>query len=166
MTRERWTDPNSGLLRFAPHQPARGSGAAWNAFYLPFIDESFAADQSARTWATFGDTALFGTLHGIREWPRGVEATGDVDSGPLVFGVSPSATGFMLGAARLAGDEARVSGLLTTAELVGVSAGGRYLLSPLVGDAITLAAKTLTRWPASRSAPAAVRPESSPRPPG
>lgn len=169
-TRERWTDPDNGILRFSPHQPARGSGAAWNAFYLPFIDEGFAADQSARTWATFGDTALFDTLHGIRERPRGVDATGDVDSGPLVFGVSPSATGFMLGAARLAGDEARVSGLLTTAELVGVSVGGRYLLSPLVGDAITLAAKTLTRWPASRSAPAAARPESSAtpaaRPPG
>lgn len=144
----RWTDPDNGLLRFSPSQPARGSGAAWNAFYLPFIDEDVARDQTARTWATFGDTAFFGALHGLRERPRGIDTGGDVDSGPLILGVSPSATGFMLGAARLDGDGARVRGVLTTAELVGVSFGGRYLFSPLVGDAITLAAKTLTRWPA------------------
>lgn len=156
-TRARWTDPDNGLLRFSPYQPARGSGAAWNAFYLPFIDEDVARDQAARTWATFGDTAFFGALHGLRERPRGVDTGGDVDSGPLVLGVSPSATGFMLGAARLEGDDARVRGVLTTAELVGVSFGGRYLLSPLVGDAITLAAKTLTRWPAPRGAAAATR---------
>lgn len=152
-TRARWTDPDNGLLRFSPNQPARGSGAAWNAFYLPFIDEDLARDQTARTWATFGDTALFGALHGVRERPRGIDTAGDVDSGPLIFGVSPSATGFMLGAARLEGDDARVRGVLTTAELVGVSAGGRYLSSPLVGDAITLAAKTLTKWPATPATP-------------
>jgi hypothetical protein len=147
-TRARWEAPDSGLLRFAPGQPARGSGAAWNSIYLPFIDEGLAHAQAARTWATFGDTALFGLLHGVRERPRGDERGGDVDSGPLVLGVSPSATGFMLGAARREADDAHLTGLLTTAELVGVSVGGRYLLSPLVGDAIILAAKTLTTWPA------------------
>lgn len=168
-TRARWTDPDNGLLRFAPNQPARGSGAAWNAFYLPFIDEDVAREPSARTWASFGDTAFFGALHGLRERPRGIDTGGDVDSGPLVFGVSPSATGFMLGAARLEGDDVRVRGVLTTAELVGVSFGGRYLFGPLVGDAITLAAKTMTRWPAPpRRAvghESRRKPPSRPRPP-
>lgn len=162
LARQRWTDPESGLLVFAPGQPARGSGAAWNAFYLPFVDEAFAADQVERTWRTFGDEALFGALAGIRERPHGVETSGDVDSGPLVLGVSPSATGFMLGAARFAGDEARAQRILTTAEVVGFSVGlseRRYLASPLVGDAIVLAAKTMTRWPAPRAA-AATRPTS------
>ncbi|GMU61447.1 MAG: hypothetical protein AMXMBFR34_32100 [Myxococcaceae bacterium] len=160
VAQERWTDPANGLLVFSPGQPARGSGAAWNAFYLPFVDEAFAADQAARTWRTFGDRALFGLLHGIRERPSGDDSGGDVDSGPLVFGVSPSATGFMLGPARLFHEDARVAGVLTTAELVGWSFGvseRRYLFSPLVGDAITLAAKTLTRWPASQEK-AATRP--------
>ncbi|MEW5741359.1 MAG: hypothetical protein AB1938_20725 [Myxococcota bacterium] len=151
IAREKWTDPENGLLVFAPGQPARGSGAAWNAFYLAFVDEAFAADQAERTWRTFGDDAVMGLLHGIRERPAGVESEGDVDSGPLILGISPSATGFMLGPARLFGDEKRARGILTTAELVGVSVGvseRRYLTSPLVGDAITLAAKTLTRWPA------------------
>lgn len=146
----RWEDPDSGVLVFAPGQRARGSGAAWNSFYLPFIDARFAADQSRRMWATFGDTALGGWLHGLREWPRGLEGQGDVDSGPLVLGISPSATGFALGDATLRGRQPDRDGVARLAELVGVSLGGRYLLSPLVGDAITLAARTRAEWP-SRS---------------
>lgn len=128
-----------GLLVFAPGQPARGSGAAWNSMYLPLIDEGFAAEQSDRMWARFGDAALGGWLRGVRE---GVE--GDVDSGPLVMGVSPAATGFALGDATWR-DRPERRGLLRTAELAGVSGRGHYLLAPLVGDAITLAARTMTR---------------------
>jgi hypothetical protein len=69
---------------------------------------------------------------------------GDVDSGPLVMGVSPAATGFALGDATLRGRPER-SGLLRTAELAGVSVRGHYLLAPLVGDSIMLAARTMTR---------------------
>lgn len=148
--RARWLDADNGVLVFAPGQRARGSGAAWNSFYLPFVDERFAADQSERTWVTFGDTALGGWLHGIREWPVGEPRGGDVDSGPLVMGVSPSATGFALADATLRGRNAQQQGILRTAELVGVSWNGRYLASPLVGDAIVLAAKTMTRWPIHR----------------
>lgn len=145
-----WRDPLNGVLVFAPGQRARGSGAAWNSIYLPFIDEDFAREQAERTWRTFGDDALGGLLLGVREHPRGSHAGGDVDSGPLVLGVSPSATGFMLGAAARAGDGARVERLLATAEVVGFSFGTserRYLLGPLIGDAIVLAAKTMTPWP-------------------
>lgn len=148
--RAQWLDPESGLLVFAPGQPARGSGAAWNSFYLPFIDEAFATEQSEAMWKTFGDDALFGWLRGVREWPRGTEGGGDVDSGPLVAGISPSATGFVLADATLRSRPER-AGLLRTAELVGVSWSGRYLTSPLVGDAIVLAAKTRTTWKMSKS---------------
>jgi hypothetical protein len=143
----RWVDPDNGVLVFAPGQRARGSGAAWNSFYLPFIDARFAADQSRRTWATFADTALGGWLHGLREWPRGMDGPGDVDSGPLVMGISPSATGFALGDATLWGRQPDRDGVARLAELVGVSFGGHYLFSPLVGDAITLAARTRSEWP-------------------
>lgn len=135
--KSQWMD--DGLLVFAPGQPARGSGAAWNSLYLPLIDEAFAAEQSDRMWARFGDAALGGWLRGVRE---GVE--GDVDSGPLVMGVSPAATGFALGDATLR-DRPERRGLLRTAELAGVSARGNYLLAPLVGDAIMLAARTMKR---------------------
>jgi hypothetical protein len=138
--REHWLDDHTDVLVFAPGQPSRGSGAAWNSFYLPFIDEAFAAEQTEAMWSTFGDSAFGGALVGIREWPLGDERGGDVDSGPLVMGISPSATGFVMG------DAKRSMGLARTAELVGVSFGGRYLMGPLVGDAIVLAARTRTRW--------------------
>lgn len=141
--KDQWMD--DGLLVFAPGQPARGSGAAWNSLYLPLIDESFAAEQSDRMWARFGDAALGGWLRGVKE---GVE--GDVDSGPLVMGVSPAATGFALGDATLR-DRPERRGLLRTAELAGISFGGRYLLAPLVGDAMVLAARTMTHAPVKPS---------------
>lgn len=147
LVRARWVDPANGLLVFGPGQRARGSGAAWNAFYLPFVEEAFAADQSARLWATFGDTAALGWLGGIREHPRGVQGGGDVDSGPLIAGVSPSATGFALADATRRGDPTWGGAIRRTAELTGVSWGGRYLSAPLVGDAIVLAARTMTPWP-------------------
>lgn len=139
-----WLD--DGVLVFAPGQPARGSGAAWNSFYLPLIDEAFAADQSERMWKTFGDTAVAGWLGGIREWPVSVEREGDVDSGPLVFGISPSATGYALGDAVLRNRPIARS-IIRNAELTGVTLGDRYVLSPLVGDAITLSSRTMTKWP-------------------
>ncbi len=142
-----WRDPANGVLVFAPGQGARGSGAAWNSFFLPFVDEELASEQSSRMWTHFGDEAAWGGLRGIRE---GL-SQGDVDSGPLVLGISPSATGFVLGDATLR-DRPERDGLLRTAELVGFSFGGRYLTAPLVGDAIVLAAKTMTRW-RSLSAP-------------
>ena len=71
-------------------------------------------------------------------------------SGPVVFGLSPAATGFAMGGAALWGDQTALKGLLRTAELVGgtVSFGGqrRYALAPLPGDAVILAARTMTRW--------------------
>ncbi len=141
-----WVDSASGLLVFAPGQPARGSGAAWNSLYLALIDEPLAQAQSELMWKTFGDTAVGGWLGGFREWPVGHDGRGDVDSGPLIAGVSPAATGFALGDATLRGRPERAA-ILRTAELVGVTWNGRYLTAPLVGDAITLAARTLTRWP-------------------
>lgn len=142
--RTNWVDPHTGVLVFAPGQPSRGSGAAWNSFYLPFIDEALAAEQSREMWATFGDAALGGWLVGIREWPEGEGGGGDVDSGPLIMGISPSATGFALGDLTLRGVERK--GVLRIAELTGITLGGRYVTAPLVGDAIVLAARTATRW--------------------
>lgn len=145
VVRARWTDADNGLLVFAPGQPARGSGAAWNAFFLPLVNGELAAEQSPRLWRTFGDEALGGWLGGIAEAKPGDARGGDVDSGPLILGVSPSATGFALADATLR-DLPQRDAILHTAELVGVTWSGHYVFSPLVGDAITLAARTMTPW--------------------
>lgn len=141
-------DPKTGVLVFAPGQPGRGSGAAWMAYFLTFIDEAFAREQFSALFREFGVALPLGAF-ALREWPRGVERGGDVDSGPLVFGLSPSGTGFALAGAAFTNDEVRLLAMLTTAELVGTSVGSerrRYLFSPLVGDAITLATRTATPW--------------------
>ena len=136
----RWPTDCAGLLLFAPGHPPRGSGAGWNSIYLPRIDPSFAAAQYRLARARFEASSGLG-FAGFREFPRGVGGTGDVDSGPLIFGLTPSGTGFALAGA----DDSERAQLLRTAELAGWTVpwnGRHYLVGPLVGDAAVLAART------------------------
>ncbi len=145
-------DPTTGLLDFAVGDDGeakggpRASGAAWSIYYLAFVDEAFALEQAK-------------ALRAYRKklWP-GAEAIcerttcdgqGDVDSGPLLLGTSPAASGFAIAAARRLFDVDWLSGLLSTAEWVGVTVPGarrHYLIAPRVGDAIVLAMKTSRGW--------------------
>lgn len=141
-------DSATGVLVFTPGGPGRGSGAAWMAYFLTFVDEPFARSQFEALFRTFGVELPLGGF-AVREWPAGVDRPGDVDSGPLVFGLSPSGTGFALAGAAFTADDARLRAMLVPAEVVGASIGGarrRYLFAPLVGDAITLATRTATPW--------------------
>jgi hypothetical protein len=154
-TRGRLLDPRTGLVSFAldaqgrPIQGARGSGAGWNSFYLPFVDEAFAAEQFAALKTHLVRDLPFGAA-GVREFPAGVAGSGDVDSGPVVLGISTSGTGFAVAGARHARDARLLGRLLTTAELAGCTiqwrGQRRYLLAPLVGDAIMLAMRTARPW--------------------
>lgn len=141
-------DPATGALVFAPGGRARASGAALSAMMLEFVDEPFAEAQSRVLAARFGGRVL-GLFPALCEFP-GCSGGGDVDSGPLVLGASPSATGFALALAKRSGDAARLGDWLATAEWAGVgfSWGGkrRYLLAPLVGDAVVLAAMSARGW--------------------
>ena len=92
---------------------------------------------------------VFGVT-GIREYPDGRQGAGDVDSGPLFFGLSPAGTGFAIAGARFTRDAEFLNELLLTAEIAGctIETGGRrrYLLAPLVGDAVLLAMRSVTEW--------------------
>jgi len=150
-----YLDPSTGLMVFriagdgTVIEASRGSGVAWGVFYLSYASRTFAEQQHRQLQAMMGSRVL-GGVHGIREYPNGDERSGDVDSGPLVLGLSPSGTGFAIAGAALAGDDVGKLELLRTAELVGTTlgtgAGRRYVLSPLVGDAIVLAMRTVTPW--------------------
>jgi hypothetical protein len=156
-TREHLLDPETGIILFCldgQHRGtggARASGAGYNSFYLPFVDAALAKEQYQALRDHYLVQLPFGA-QAFREWPIGVETGGDVDSGPLVFGLSPSASGFAIAGARHAGDAELLDGLLLTAEGAGFTAprwsGRAYLLSPLVGDAIVLAMRTATTWDA------------------
>jgi hypothetical protein len=154
-TRRQVIDPATGLIRpwidFDGNGVGtpRGSYAAWTAFYLNWTDRELALEQYRLLRASFAVKLPFG-MAALREYRRGYSGRADVDSGPVVFGLSTSGTGFVIAGARLAGDSDYLQGLLMTAEVVGSTVGtggGRhYLFSPAVGDAILLAMRTACSW--------------------
>ncbi len=155
-SRKNLVDPGNGMLRY--HVSASGHAAgtsrgvlqAWNSMWLPLIDAQFALDQYERMGRTLVAHSAFGNFAAIREYPAGRDGPTDLVSGPLIFGLSPTATGFGMGGAAHWNDQAGLAGLLRTAEMAGFtwSFGGRrrYLFAPLLGDAIILAARTMTTW--------------------
>jgi hypothetical protein len=155
-SKERMLDADTGMLRYHVSRTGQATGTArgvlqaWNSMWLPLIDEDFGRDQYQRMSRNLLWHSAFVRFAAIREYPAGRSGPTDLISGPLVFGLSPSATGFAMGGAALWSDQDALTGLLRTAEMVGstVSFGGRrwYLFGPLTGDAVVLAARTMTRW--------------------
>lgn len=120
----------------------RGSGTAFTATWMAWVDPAFAA----RLHAAHRDLGLR-TLPGfgaMREVPPGASFYGDVDSGPVVFGVGVSATGFALASARATGDRVTHARLHRTAHLFGVPVRGgqRFATGLGIGNAILLAMLT------------------------
>ena len=127
---------------------AQGSSQAIIQTFWPTVSQ----DQG-RDWQKFRDafvTREFG-LVGIREHPVGTDGQGDVDSGPLVLGVSASASAVALGAARANGDANLATDLDREAELLGMpfdpGDGRRFAGGILpIGDAWVAWARTV-EWP-------------------
>lgn len=69
---------------------ARGSSMALMLLFLHEIDKPFAEEQFKLFKNHFIDTTL--GLTGVREYPKGVNGEGDVDSGPLIFGYGGAST--------------------------------------------------------------------------
>lgn len=118
-------DPATGLL---PHEVspdgsiadgARATSQTMIHRFLPEIDAEFARAQYAAFRRQFlAYPGGFGP--GLREYPHGRDGAGDVDSGPLVAGVSLSATVVALGAARVNGDPELAAALGSEGELLGL----------------------------------------------
>ncbi len=69
---------------------ARGSSQSLINCFLPDIDSVFAKDQFEKYKKHFIEYK-FG-LPAIREYPKGIDSQGDVDSGPVILGVGSSAS--------------------------------------------------------------------------
>jgi hypothetical protein len=149
-------DPATGLI---PHridsasgkilQGSRGSSLVLMLSFLPELDPEFASAQYARFRELYSRPVLDFVL--TREYPRGVVGLPDVDSGPLVAGLSPVASGVSLAAARANGDDEIFERMVQLAELLGVpiaiGAEKRYSLGALmVGDAFLAWSKTILPW--------------------
>jgi hypothetical protein len=132
-------DPATGLL---PHRldadgsvldGPRASSQALMLAFLPDIDPGSASTDYRRFVDAFVVREV--GLVGVREYPVGTEGEGDVDSGPLVAGVSLSASAVALGAAHRQGDAALAATLDAEAELFALPVpwfdGRRYAFGAL-----------------------------------
>jgi hypothetical protein len=149
-------DPATGLL---PHTvdpvsgaPTSGARATSQVIILRFLIEVDPVGAS-RDWKTFRDR--FGStipgIPGVREHPQGTDLPGDVDSGPLILGLSASASAVALGDAVLYGDRPAAAALTGLAEATGFAVewngSRRYLAGQLpVGDAFLAWSMTARPW--------------------
>lgn len=123
----------------------RGSGTAIAAYFLSFAAPDLAKrlyDAMSRELAV--DVLGFG---GVREYPAGFDGKGDVNAGPIVFGVSVGATGFAIAAARSQGDRPRFRALYRSTSLFGVPTStsddrAAFAMGGFLGNALLLAMLT------------------------
>jgi hypothetical protein len=80
-------------------------------------------------------------LRAILEYPEGYRGNGDVDSGPVVFGTSATATAFAMGAALANGRAELFTHLLASARTLGPVAK-KALSGEAFGNAVLLAQLT------------------------
>lgn len=144
-------DPDSGLLIQSIHPEtgaaidrARGSGTFMAVYFLLPADVELAKRLYDGGRALGGEGLSF---MGMREYPRGTQGAGDVDSGPVLFGFGVSASGFALAGARAFGDDRAFLELQKTADLFGVpykheNGGTRHIAGGPLGDAILCAMET------------------------
>ncbi|WP_043961924.1 hypothetical protein [Micromonospora haikouensis] len=157
-------DPRTGLLPHrvdpvtgAPAEVARATSQSVIQRFLVDVDPAFARAQ----YLTFRDRFVASPLGlgpAVREYPDGLAGPADVDSGPLVLGVSLSATVVTLGAAQSQGDAALAGALANYGDLVGLPVDTpttrRYAIGVLpVGDAFLAWSKTARPWVADQPDP-------------
>jgi hypothetical protein len=162
-TIERWksaarqsAEASTGLL---PHrvdyqtgemlEGARASSQSLIVRFLIEIDPTWAQTQYTSFRQQF-IRPVFG-IYGTHEYPRGVFGQGDVDSGPLIGGVSLSATVVSLAATQVYGDNNLADAYLQAGEALGFpwqsGAEKSYAFGLLpVGDAFLVWAKTSSPW--------------------
>ncbi|WP_020568530.1 hypothetical protein [Neolewinella persica] len=102
-----------------PAQSARGSSQSLMLCLLPEIDPTFAKEQFALYEQHFVTTRL--GLPGIREYPAGVDESGDIDSGPVIWGIGGAASVVGQRAAAANGQEDLYLGLRNSLEAFGAA---------------------------------------------
>lgn len=143
-------DPASGLViqrmgaaDARPHDAPRGSGTGLAAYFAGFADRRVAALLTEGLLRHESTLLGFGA---VREYATGHHGLGDVDSGPVVLGVSVAATGFALAPARAFGHQDAFTRIYRTTDLFGVSVSGgggaRFATGGPIGNALLLALLT------------------------
>ncbi|MFJ4657013.1 hypothetical protein ACIP5Y_37600 [Nocardia sp. NPDC088792] len=139
-------DPATGLvlqrmgLDGRAHDAPRASGTGLAAYFAGFADRSLA--EQLATGLFHQERSLFG-FSAIHEYGKGYDGAGDIDSGPVILGVSVSATAFAFAPARAFGNRALFTRLFRTTNLLGLplSKGSRlrFATGGAIGNALLLA---------------------------
>jgi hypothetical protein len=149
-------DPETGLLPHTAELPdgrkismARATSQVIMLRYLPDIDADLAKGQHSRFRERF--LTRFVGAPCVLEYPSGVSGPGDVDSGPLIFGRSLSATVLMIGVAQIYGDQSLANAIAQSGETVGMpwtSQGQKRYVGGVmpIGDIIVAHAQVARPW--------------------
>lgn len=149
--KQHFIDGPTGLLatyvdadRYQILQGPRGISIMYGLHFLKNVSPEFAVDQYSRARALLVRDFL--GLSAAREFPPGAEGRADIDSGPVFFGLGPSASGFAIAAAAVMNDETTAVSLLKAAALAGIpklrNGELNYTAMPPVGQAVILFGKT------------------------
>jgi len=89
--------PYSEVSGTASGKHPRGCALSWSIYYMSF----FCPDKAAELWERYKEHfwVNLGPLGGFREWPKGIELSPDIDSGPIVMGIGGAATALGIRAA-------------------------------------------------------------------
>ncbi len=121
-------------------QGPRGISMMYGLHFLKDFDDKFAANQYDLAKSFLVQNML--GFSAVREFPKGTSGRADVDSGPLILGTGPSASGFAIAAAAINGDEATAGQLLKASAMAGMpvlrEGELEYLSIPVVGQAVIL----------------------------
>jgi len=151
-----YLDPNTSLIPHQVHyqtgEQIQGTRATSQVLILRFLFD-LAPDLGLEQYRVFRDSYvvyLWG-LPGVLEYPKGMRGVSDIDSGPLIEGVSLSATAIMLGTSRIYGDITVSDAIWHAGEVLGFPiyyAGmKRYWFGQVpVGDAFAVWSKTSVPW--------------------
>ena len=121
----------------------RGPGAKYprgcaNSFITRYLSE--VDPQLASTWwEAYRQHSLvrIGAVVGFREWPRGVERKGDVDSGPIILGIGTAASAFGIAAAKAQGDFVLAGQLEASASAVMMTGVGGDVAQGVLAQSIS-----------------------------
>jgi len=163
------TDPGTGLPVAYQGGLPRGCDLSMQICLLQQLDSPAAQrlyiDYVRHHWVNLWFIA------GFREWPKskGPSSLGDIDSGPLVLGIGPTATGVGIGAAKAVSDTNRLKTLARQLQLLPdflrlleqhgqelfggqVRVGSQYVTGFLYGDAVLFYAITWVPYPGAAKA--------------
>lgn len=154
--RAHYISPSNGLFvtyvdadKHQTLQGPRGISLMYGLHFLKEFAPEFAAEQYALARKYFYRSFL--GMGAMKEFLPGNEGREDIDSGPVIFGLGPSASGFGIGAAAVMKDQNTVNELLRSLSLIGMPVMEknelRYQAMPIVGQAVILFGKTAALKP-------------------